>query len=61
MNLPSGSPSQTSCRWKEDMLGSMYETEIPLINTLSNGHQIMCHLEKSKLEEMDPVIKIAAQ
>ena len=61
MNPPSGCPFQTRCRWKKDVLGSMCETEIPPINTLSNGHQIKCHLEKSKLEEMEPVIKIAAQ
>ena len=61
MNPPSGCPFQTRCRWKKDVLGSKCETEIPPINTLSNGHQIKCHLEKSKLEEMEPVIKIAAQ
>ena len=61
MNPPSGCPFQTRCRWKKDVLGSMCETEIPPMNTLSNGHQIKCHLEKSKLEEMEPVIKIAAQ
>ena len=61
MNPPSGCPFQTRCRWKKGVLGSKCETEIPPINTLSNGHQIKCHLEKSKLEEMEPVIKIAAQ
>ena len=61
MNPPSGCPFQTRCRWKKDVLGSKCETEIPPINTLMNGHQIKCHLEKSKLEEMEPVIKIAAQ
>ena len=61
MNPPSGCPFQTRCRWKKDVLGSKCETEIPPINTLLNGHQIKCHLEKSKLEEMEPVIKIAAQ
>ena len=61
MNPPSGCPFQTRCRWKKDVLGSMCETEIPPMNTLSNGLQIKCHLEKSKLEEMEPVIKIAAQ
>ena len=61
MNPTSGCLFQTSCRLKNDVLGSMCETEIPTINTLSNGHQIKCHLEKSKLEEMDPVIKISAQ
>ena len=61
MNPPSGCPFQTRCRWKKDVLASMCETEIPPMNTLSNGHQIKCHLEKSKLEEMEPVIKIAAQ
>ncbi len=61
MNPPSGCPFQTRCRWKKDVLASMCETEIPPMNTLSNGHQIKCHLEKSKLEEMEPVIKIADQ
>ena len=28
---------------------------------LDGGHQIKCHLAKSKLEKMEPVIKIAAE
>ena len=61
MNPPSGCPFQTRCRWKKDVHESMCETEIPPINTLGNGHQIKCHLEKSKLEEMEPVIKMTAE
>jgi len=61
MNPPSGCPFQTRCRWKKDVPGSLCETEIPPIKTLDSGHQIKCHLAKSKLEKMEPVIKIAAE
>ena len=61
MNPPSGCPFQTRCRWKKDVPGSLCETEIPPIKTLDGGHQIKCHLAKSKLEKMEPVIKIAAE
>ena len=61
MNPPSGCPFQTRCRWKKDVSGSLCETEIPPIKTLDGGHQIKCHLAKSELEKMEPVIKIAAE
>ena len=61
MNPPSGCPFQTRCRWKKDVPGSLCETEVPPIKTLDGGHQIKCHLVKSKLEKMEPVIKIAAE
>ena len=61
MNPPSGCPFQTRCRWKKDVPGSLCEKEIPPIKTLNGGHQIKCHLAKSKLEKMEPVIKIAAE
>ena len=61
MNPPSGCPFQTRCRWKKDVSDSLCETEIPPIKTLDGGHQIKCHLAKSKLEKMEPVIKIAAE
>ena len=61
MNPPSGCPFQTRCRWKKDVPDSLCETEIPPIKTLGGGHQIKCHLAKSKLEKMEPVIKTAAE
>ncbi|WP_299921490.1 ABC transporter ATP-binding protein [uncultured Pelagimonas sp.] len=61
MNPPSGCPFQTRCRWKSQVPGGLCETEIPPIKTLSHGHQIKCHLSDGQLNEMEPVIKIAAE
>ena len=32
-----------------------------LIRTMANGHQLKCHLDQSVLDEMTPVIKLAAE
>jgi len=61
MNPPSGCPFQTRCRWKSKVPGGLCEQEIPPVRTLSHGHQLKCHLSDSQLNQMEPVIKIAAE
>ena len=61
MNPPSGCPFQTRCRWKDKVGGGLCEREVPPIRTMANGHQLKCHLDQSVLEEMTPVIKLAAE
>ena len=61
MNPPSGCPFQTRCRWKDKVGGSLCEREVPPIRTMANGHQLKCHLDQSVLDEMTPVIKLAAE
>ena len=61
MNPPSGCPFQTRCNWKDKAGRTLCETEVPLVRTLANGHQIKCHLSDADLEEMEPVIEMAAE
>ena len=61
MDPPSGCPFQTRCRRKKDVPDNLCEKEIPPQRDLSIGHQIKCHLSKSKLSKMKPVIKLAAE
>ncbi len=61
MNPPPGCPFQTRCRWKSQVPGGLCEQEVPPIKILSHGHQIKCHLSDGQLNEMEPVIKIAAE
>ena len=61
MNPPSGCPFQTRCRWKKDVPGNLCEKDVPPQRDVSIGHQIKCHLSESKLSEMTPVIKLAAE
>ena len=61
MNPPSGCPFQTRCRWKKDVPGNLCEKDVPPQRDISIGHQIKCHLSESKLSEMTPVIKLAAE
>ena len=61
MNPPSGCPFQTRCRWKKEVRGNLCEKEVPPQRDISIGHQIKCHLSESKLSEMIPVIKLAAE
>ena len=61
MNPPSGCPFQTRCRWKDKVGGGLCECEVPPIRTMANGHQLKCHLDQSVLDEMTPVIKLAAE
>ena len=61
MNPPSGCPFQTRCRWKNKVGGGLCEREVPPIRTMADGHQLKCHLDQSVLDEMTPVIKLAAE
>ena len=61
MSPPSGCPFQTRCRWKDKVGGGLCERQVPPIRTMANGHQLKCHLDQSVLEEMTPVIKMAAE
>ncbi|MDB2369079.1 ABC transporter ATP-binding protein [Octadecabacter sp.] len=61
MNPPSGCPFQTRCGWKDKAGRSKCETEVPVVRTLAEGHQIKCHLTDEQLAEMEPVIQIAAE
>ncbi len=61
MNPPSGCPFQTRCNWKDKVPGGLCDREVPPMKTLADGHQIKCHLSDADLEEMEPVIQIAAE
>ncbi len=61
MNPPSGCPFQTRCRWKNQVPGGLCEKEVPPVRHLAEGHQVKCHLSDEILDEMEPVIKIAAE
>ncbi len=61
MNPPPGCPFQTRCGWKTEVPGNKCETDMPPIKTMSNGHQIKCHLTDAQLDAMEPVIEIAAE
>ncbi|MDI3335180.1 ABC transporter ATP-binding protein [Defluviimonas aestuarii] len=61
MNPPPGCPFQTRCRWKSKVPGGLCEKDVPPVQTLSNGHQIKCHLSSAEFDHMEPVIKIAAE
>ena len=61
MNPPSGCPFQTRCRWKSEVPGGLCEKEVPPVRHLADGHQVKCHLSDEKLDQMTPVIKVAAE
>jgi peptide/nickel transport system ATP-binding protein len=61
MNPPPGCPFQTRCRWKDKVAGGLCETEVPPVRELDAGHQIKCHLPDAELNQMEPVIKVAAE
>ncbi len=61
MNPPPGCPFQTRCRWKTQVPGNICETEVPPMRRLPGDHQIKCHLPDQVLEQMEPVIKVAAE
>ena len=61
MNPPPGCPFQTRCRWKSKVGNGLCEKEVPPVKMLADGHQIKCHLDDATLEEMTPVIKVAAE
>jgi peptide/nickel transport system ATP-binding protein len=61
MNPPPGCPFQTRCNWKDKAGRTKCETEVPVVRTLANGHQIKCHLTDADMAEMEPVIQMAAE
>ncbi|WP_425039086.1 dipeptide ABC transporter ATP-binding protein [Primorskyibacter sp. S187A] len=61
MNPPPGCPFQTRCRWKSQVAGGLCEKDVPPVRILAEGHQIKCHLPAEQLDEMEPVIQIAAE
>jgi peptide/nickel transport system ATP-binding protein len=61
MNPPPGCPFQTRCNWKDKAGRTKCETEVPVVRTLDNGHQIKCHLTDADMAEMEPVIQMAAE
>jgi peptide/nickel transport system ATP-binding protein len=61
MNPPPGCPFQTRCNWKDKAGRTMCETEVPVVRTLGNGHQIKCHLSDADMAKMEPVIQMAAE
>ncbi|WP_092834155.1 ABC transporter ATP-binding protein [Roseovarius lutimaris] len=61
MNPPPGCPFQTRCRWKSEVPDGLCEKQVPPLRDLAPGHQIKCHLAQEKLEQMEAVIKVAAE
>jgi peptide/nickel transport system ATP-binding protein len=62
VNPPPGCPFQTRCRWKSHVLpAGLCDREMPPVQDLGGGHQIKCHLSRDVLNQMEPVIKIAAE
>jgi peptide/nickel transport system ATP-binding protein len=61
MNPPPGCPFQTRCRWKTHVPGNLCETEVPPMRKLPGNHQIKCHLSDEMFDQMEPVIKVAAE
>jgi peptide/nickel transport system ATP-binding protein len=55
-NPPLGCPFCTRCPY---VIEGLCETERPPIQTFSDGHAIACHLDRERLEGMEPVIKVA--
>ena len=61
MNPPTGCPFQTRCNWKSKVAGGLCEKEVPPVRVMAEGHQIKCHLTTEEFDNMEPVIKIAAE
>nr|WP_323779715.1 ABC transporter ATP-binding protein [Amylibacter sp.] len=61
MNPPSGCPFQTRCNHKVNVPNNLCETEVPPMRDLAGSQQIKCHLAQNWLDQMEPVIKIAAE
>ena len=61
MNPPPGCPFQTRCRWKSKVGDGLCERDVPPMRQLADGHQVKCHLSVEDLDEMEPVIKVAAE
>lgn len=58
-NPPPGCPFQTRCPRKQQVPGTLCETELPPLRDMGHGHQIRCHLTEDILRQMTPVIVAA--
>ncbi|MBV8663864.1 MAG: ABC transporter ATP-binding protein, partial [Hyphomicrobiales bacterium] len=56
-NPPPGCPFQTRCPY---MIKGVCDTTLPPLREFAKDHVIACHLEKSQLEAMEPVMTIDA-
>ena len=61
VNPPPGCPFQTRCLHKVNVPDGLCDREVPPMRDLKDGHQVKCHLSQKWLDEMEPVIQIAAQ
>ncbi|MGB0867263.1 MAG: ABC transporter ATP-binding protein, partial [Granulosicoccaceae bacterium] len=61
VNPPPGCPFQTRCRYKSQVADGLCERQLPPVQTLADGHQVMCHLSSVQLKEMEPVISFDAK
>ena len=61
VNPPPGCPFQTRCPRKSQVAGDLCEREIPPLHKLAGGHRIRCHLPRSVLDTMVPVIQTSAR
>ncbi len=61
MNPPSGCPFQTRCRFKPQVSDGLCEYVVPPLRAFKDGHQMMCHLDESVLNAMEPVISFAEE
>ena len=61
VNPPPGCPFQTRCLHKVYVPDGLCDREVPPMRDLKDGHQVKCHLSQKWLDEMEPVIQIAAQ
>ena len=59
MAPPPGCPFQTRCLYKPQVSDGLCDTVVPEMRTLSDGHQIKCHLTDQVLDAMEPVISLA--
>ncbi|KAA2316859.1 ABC transporter ATP-binding protein [Pseudooceanicola sediminis] len=61
MNPPTGCPFQTRCRWKSMVPDDLCDREVPPRRTIADGHEIKCHLADAQFQQMEPVIRTAAE
>ncbi|KAF0675202.1 dipeptide ABC transporter ATP-binding protein [Profundibacterium mesophilum] len=56
---PPGCPFQTRCHRKSQVPGDLCETVVPPMVETAPGHLIKCHLSRTQLAAMTPVISLA--
>jgi peptide/nickel transport system ATP-binding protein len=60
-NPPPGCPFQTRCPRKQQVPGTLCETDLPPLRDVGDGHLIRCHLSEEILKGMGPVIVSAKE